>query len=207
MVSLNQTHILFRVLNKLTNVFLDIFYQGKILEDIVPRKHIKFGKSTLHPPHSTSYFVLNQITKGNISKEIGFEMYNNFYDIGSGYGRVLLYFNRFFQKQALNYSIYGLELQEDIFLRCKNNTKKNNLEIINANALKFHFKSDSIVFLFNPFDRSTLEAFVGNIKSSNKRICVVFWGHNKFEHFPPSESKLYKLSKLESCLIWKNEIK
>ena len=153
------------IVNKLTNVFLDIFYQGKILEDIVPRKHIKSGNSTLHPPHSTSYFVLNQITKGNILKEIGFEMYNNFYDIGSGYGRVLLYFNRFFKKQALNYSIYGLELQEDIFLSCKKNTQKVKIEIINANALKFRFKSDSIVFLFNPFDSSTLEEFVNNIKS------------------------------------------
>lgn len=203
---LNQTPILFRIVNKLTNVFLDLFYQGKILEDIIPRKHITSGKSTLHPPHSTSYFVLNQIIKGNISKEIGFEMYNNFYDIGSGYGRVLLYFNRFFQKQALNYSIYGLELQEDIFLRCKKNTQKVKIEIINANALKFRFKSDSIMFLFNPFDNSTLEAFVSNIKSSNKRICVVFWGHNKFEYFPQNESKLYKISNLESCLIWKNEI-
>ena len=44
------------IVNKLTNVFLDIFYQCKILEDIVPRKHKKSGKSILQTLHSASCF-------------------------------------------------------------------------------------------------------------------------------------------------------
>ena len=124
--------------NKVTNLFLDLWYYQKILEDIIPRSHMKIGDHIIHPPHSTSYFAMNKITSGNISKEINFMSYNNFYDIGSGYGRVLLYFDRFFEKLKLRYSIYGLELNEEIFMKSTKNTKNSNIEISNLKGRKSH---------------------------------------------------------------------
>jgi SAM-dependent methyltransferase len=191
--------------NKVTNLFLDLWYHRKILEDIIPRDHIKLRDQILHPPHSTSYFALNKITSGNIYKEINFRSYNNFYDIGCGYGRVLLYFDRFFEKLKLRYSIYGLELNEEIFLKLTKNIKNSNIEILNEDALKFNFHNNSIIFLFNPFDKPTLVNFINKIIESKLRICIVFWGHNKFECFPKNASKIFELSRKHYCLVWKNE--
>ncbi len=176
----------YKYLNKLNNVFFDFKFEFTLLEDIIPKKfETRNNNKLVHPPHSTSYFILNYLKTEEISNFINYSEYHNFIDIGCGYGRVLLFFRRFFESKKINYNLNGIELEKILIKKARKNTRKySNISILQGDAMNINYPDKSIIFLFNPFDRLTLGKFIDKLQNSKKNYLVIFWGHNKFEIFP-----------------------
>lgn len=90
-----------------------------------------------------------------IFKHIDFENYQTFYDIGCGKGAVYSLFKYLNLLQSINY--IGIEADKSIF---KKFLKSKSVHFINSNALEYKYDSNSIFYLFNPFDFKTVEKFM-----------------------------------------------
>ena len=86
----------------------------------------------------------------------------NFYDLGSGKGKVLILAHRIGFKK-----IFGVEISKEIHELCKLNLKKlkkNDIVLINKNALDLNILKDNSVFYFyNSFEKKILEIVLNNI--------------------------------------------
>lgn len=97
---------------------------------------------------------------------------HQFYDIGSGMGRVL-----FVAEQSGFSELTGIEMNKALFERSEQNkanySKKNPNSMFRMcmeNALEHEYKDvPSVYFLFNPFDSETLGKFIDRVCSKNKR--------------------------------------
>jgi SAM-dependent methyltransferase len=170
------------IINRTLNLMQDLLLSGNFLDDIIPKKFVKINNKLLHPPHSTSYFILRKITSKRIVENINFINYDNFYDIGCGYGRVLLFMNKFFSKQLLILKLTGIEFEKEIACKCINNVRNEKIIIINDDALKVDYRDNSIFYLFNPLNEQDLELFINKVETL-ENFLIVFWGHNKFHLF------------------------
>lgn len=112
----------------------------------------------------------------------------NLYDLGSGKGKVLIYWNKLFKKHP---SITGIEIDKNLYnisLTNLNKLKIKNVEVINKDVNSFKIKTkNNVFFLYNPFGKKVLEKFFLNNKSENDYIIY----HN------PVHSKLLKRFKFK----------
>lgn len=134
----------------------------------------------------------------------------NFYDIGSGKGKVLILIGKFLRKKNINSKIYGIEYDKNLFKISLKNLSKfkfNNkiyLKNIEATQLKTKFKN-SIIFLFNPFGKKVLKTFLKKNQLPSNIIIYTNPVHNnlflknnfkiikKFEGFHPNNTTyIYK---------------
>lgn len=91
-----------------------------------------------------------------------------FVDLGCGKGRALFYMARRKLKKVI-----GVELDPRLFGIAEENRKafrngRTPVELLNIDAASFDPKEGTVFFLFNPFGEKTLEAVLGNIKTSLK---------------------------------------
>jgi len=107
----------------------------------------------------------------------------NLYDLGSGKGKVLIYWNKLFTKHP---SITGIEIDKNLYnisLTNLNKLKIKNVEVINKDIKSFKIKTkNNVFFLYNPFGKKVLEKFFLNNKSQNDYLIY----HN------PVHSKILK---------------
>ena len=86
----------------------------------------------------------------------------NFYDLGSGKGKVLILAHRIGFKK-----IFGVEISKELHELCKLNLKKlkiNDIVLINKNALDLNILKDNSVFYFyNSFEKKILDIVLNNI--------------------------------------------
>ncbi|MDX1608090.1 MAG: methyltransferase domain-containing protein [Candidatus Spechtbacterales bacterium] len=99
-----------------------------------------------------------------------------FYDLGSGYGRVVLYTALMTRAQC-----FGVELIEDRLQKGREAARKlklKNAEFLSGNVLDQNLNIANIFFLFNPFKGSVLTKVVEKLKdiSDEKKITVIIWG-------------------------------
>ena len=100
-----------------------------------------------------------------------------FYDLGSGYGRVPLYFAI---TTKLN-KIKGIELIEKRVNECnrvRDSLELNQVEFVKANAKEYDFSDGDIFFMFNPFTEESLECVVNKLRdvSKKKPIQIISFG-------------------------------
>lgn len=100
----------------------------------------------------------------------------NFYDLGSGKGKVLILAHRIGFKK-----IFGVEISKELHELCKLNLKKlkiNDIVLINKNALDLNILKDNSVFYFyNSFEKKILDIVLNNIyntlRDNNKTGYIV----------------------------------
>lgn len=99
-----------------------------------------------------------------------------FVDIGSGAGRVC-----FFASLKGFFEVVGIELSENLCSLAKENLEnlrfinKKGLKFIQGNCLDIDFLTDNtVIYLFNPFDKSTLEQFLDRINTHIQTKKIVF---------------------------------
>jgi hypothetical protein len=100
-----------------------------------------------------------------------------FYDLGSGYGRVPLYFALTTKLSKIK----GIELIErrvDECNRVRDNLELNQVEFVKANAKEYDFSDGDIFFMFNPFTEESLECVVNKLRevSKTKPIRIISFG-------------------------------
>jgi SAM-dependent methyltransferase len=195
--------MIYKIINKASNILQDYFYFGKILDDIIRKKYVRNDTYTLHPPHSTSYFVLKKLIRS-----LNFQDYENFYDIGCGYGRVLLFLQRYLKTNLFGIKLIGVELVPEIANVAIKNVSNSKINIFCSDAMNYHFDPQSIIFLNNPFDRETLINFYSKINQINGSFTIVYWGNNNdsnFEVFKDSVSseliEIRKFGKIYKMII------
>jgi len=105
------------------------------------------------------------------------------YDLGAGYGRVVLY-------GAITSSAQfrGIEIVPDRIQKAQKAIKRfgiRNAEIIAGNALDLDYSDGDIFFLFNPFRKDTLEKIGAKLKemAAKKDFRLVTWGGNSNDFF------------------------
>ena len=100
----------------------------------------------------------------------------NFYDLGSGKGKVLILAYRIGFKK-----IFGVEISKELHELCKLNLKKlkiNDIVLINKNALDLNILKDNSVFYFyNSFEKKILDIVLNNIyntlRNNNKSGYII----------------------------------
>jgi SAM-dependent methyltransferase len=105
------------------------------------------------------------------------------YDLGSGYGRVVLY-----GALTTDSAFRGLEIVSSRIEQAndiKDRLKISNAEFILANARNFDFWDGTIFFLFNPFSSETLSIVGDKLKqiSNTKTIKIATWGGSSNLYF------------------------
>ena len=128
-----------------------------------------------------------------------------FYDIGSGKGKVLILIGKFLSKKNIKSKIYGIEYDKILFKVSLKNLSKFNLnnkiylKNIEITQLKTKFKN-SIIVLFNPFNKKILKIFLKKIQFPGNIIIYTNPVHNnlflknkfkiikKFEGFHPNNT-------------------
>jgi SAM-dependent methyltransferase len=118
------------------------------------------------------YSVIRQIVD-----RLDFNKNEVFYDLGSGYGRVPLYFAI---TTKLN-KIKGIELIEKRVNECnrvRDSLELNQVEFVKANAKEYDFSDGDIFFMFNPFTEESLECVVNKLReiSKKKPIRIISFG-------------------------------
>ena len=157
----------FRKLYKGYSLLLDWRGARRSLRGDVPTKHEELGAmSTVN----TDYKVLKQIFK---TKKHYLSDCKVFCDVGCGKGRVINYLliNGFSGK------IIGIELDEYVAKFTKEWSRRfKNVTIINNNVLNIDcLNSIDVFYLYNPFNKSVLEAFVDKLEMESKhRIRIIY---------------------------------
>ena len=103
-----------------------------------------------------------------------------FIDIGSGKGKVVLFWLELCRKKKVIQKLLGIEYQKSLCEVANSNFISMFKEVPNelfvcADALDFDFtklENEIIVFLSNPFDRQVMLRLVANLQS--KRVLVIY---------------------------------
>ena len=122
------------------------------------------------------------------------------YDLGSGYGRIVLY-------AAITTNCgkcKGIEIVPERVRISQNAARSlllSNVEFIQGNVIDCDFSDGTVFFLFNPFTWQTLEKIGEKFKkiASKKKIRIVTWGG-------PSVAYLERQSWLRSRLVYVREL-
>lgn len=121
-----------------------------------------FESNNLYVASQTSQIklVLNKLVK--IDPHV---LNFNFYDLGSGKGKVLILAHKIGFKK-----IFGVEISKELHDLCKINLKKlkiNDIILINKNALDLNtLKDNSVFYFYNSFEKKILDIVLDNIYNS-----------------------------------------
>lgn len=105
----------------------------------------------------------------------------NFYDLGSGKGKVLICWSKILKEHS---SITGIEIDKYLYNISIKNLKKlkiTNVKVKNKDANNFKISTkNNIFFLYNPFNNKVLENFFSNNNCQNDFIIYHNPVHLKF---------------------------
>jgi SAM-dependent methyltransferase len=109
------------------------------------------------------------------------------YDLGSGYGRLVLY-----GALTTRATYRGVEIVPERVLaaeRAKNNLGLRNAEFYQGNVVDLDISGGDIYFLFNPFFHETLESVGKKLKdiAQKGKIKIITWGGASNEFFEEQE--------------------
>lgn len=136
------------------------------------------------PVQSSSYRILDALLP-----ELKLKENDVFVDVGSGWGRLLGYLI-LKGKKCRRY--YGIELNSKAVHFSRKVFRKNpQVKIIKKDATKVVIKDATVCFLFNPFDREVLEAWVNNIEA-NHTYMKVYYLHSVYEDVFDKKSEKWK---------------
>jgi len=135
--------------------------------------------------HGTIYMASRTIDikiSFRVSRQLLGKRFENFQfiDIGSGKGKVVLFWLELCRKKKVTQKILGIEYQKSLCEVANSNfismfKKDPNELFVCADALDFDFtklENEIIVFLSNPFDRQVLQRLVANLQS--RRVLVIY---------------------------------
>ena len=105
------------------------------------------------------------------------------YDLGSGYGRVVLYGALTTPVQCVGIEIVPERVREAN--EAAQSLALSRATFIRHNVLEYDYSDGTIFFLFNPCSRPTLQKVTEKLQriSQRKSIRVIGWGGNINEHF------------------------
>lgn len=183
--SINLSEVLYYLPEYSVELFLnrfdkfDLKYKVETNTSVAPSRDSKleaFNDAELYWPTREKPFD-SMITKIH-------EDYSNFsfIDVGCGKGRVMIMAAKFPFK-----TIHGIELSNDLARKCEYNLTliqqqfpNVTFNVHNVNALNFQLPIENLfLYLFDPFGRDTLKAFLNNLKlsaqQSKKRVIVLYY--------------------------------
>jgi len=98
------------------------------------------------------------------------------YDLGSGYGRVVLYSALVNEANFIGVEIVSDRIQAAVEIKDK--YKIHNADFVEGSAADMNFQDGNIFFLFNPFNNHTLREVSENLKkaSEDKKIRIATYG-------------------------------
>ena len=126
-----------------------------------------------HSSAPTTYIKLKSIfDKVNLSST------DFFMDVGCGKGRILAYL----KKKELCQNIEGTEINQHAFDCVKQWTEKHpNIKCWNKNILDIPLNKYTILYLYNPFEGNTLQAFIKKIETEvNHPITLIYASDNEY---------------------------
>jgi SAM-dependent methyltransferase len=147
--------ILFDIINRINTA-------PRVEKKNLHQQDVYFESNNCYVASQTSQIklVLNKLIK--IDPDV---LNFNFYDLGSGKGKVLILAHRIGFKK-----IFGVEISKELHELCKLNLKKlkiNDIVLINKNALDLNMLKDNSVFYFyNSFEKKILDIVLNNIYNS-----------------------------------------
>lgn len=150
-------------LKKIQNKLFKIYFSA--LEEISFKK---FGKpSSVSIPGATSYQSVDALNFFRTMEKVPI-MYKNFYDIGCGAGKALW----LAQKLRRFENLTGIEGDKNLFLLARKNVREN-IKLYLGDATNFCYdKNYTVFFLYNPFDKFSLEKFITCIVAT--KVCVAY---------------------------------
>ena len=177
--------ILIRGYCQIRNIVIDLIYFQKIL-----RKN-NYSTRKYNSPHSTDYLILDEIFNNLMLKDNDFLL-----DVGSGYGRVLLYA----RKKINKINLIGCEADEIVYENSIKYLEKEGIEVFFKNILELKCSVDYI-FMFNPLSASDLKKFLYGAANGQygDQPTIIYLGNENFttiENTNPKEIKKYKFEKL-----------
>ena len=122
------------------------------------------------------------ISKLNINKE------DVFYDLGSGYGLVVIHFAQNTQAKGI-----GIEIVPDRVVESnkhKDRLKLENIYFKQGNVLDYDFSDGNIFFMFNPFTIETLKKVNEKLKKISKQKFIKVVAVGKYMDFFKSQEWL-----------------
>ena len=127
----------------------------------------------IHSNAPTPYLMLN-----SIFKHVEISSNDTFLDIGCGNGRVLAFLNK---KNSCN-QITGIEINQQSFQICKQWTKQHsNITCLNKNVLDISLNGYTLLYLYNPFEKKTLEELIKKIETEvNQPLTLIYASDNEY---------------------------
>ncbi len=132
-----------------------------------------------------------------------------FLDFGCGKGRVVFFASMWKLKKVI-----GVELNQERFEAAQRNLahfklNKTPIELVNADAVHYRVKDETIFFLFDPFGRETLRKVIQSIGDSlreNARPVRIIYYHPVYQEILDDQGwlMLEKDMKKENCMIWRS---
>ncbi|MCB0410589.1 MAG: class I SAM-dependent methyltransferase [Flavobacteriales bacterium] len=170
---------------------------------IETREIVVHSSNSQFPYQACSYYVLKKILH-ELTPNTNF----HFIDIGCGLGRVLMVAKHFgFRK------LTGIELSSDLINKARQETNKHKspdseLKLYCEDATLFNYPNEnSVVFLFNPFDASTLKKFLTRLLEKNQHEIVLVYANPVFDstidNFPFQKVKTIKTNFYTEAIIYR----
>ncbi len=148
-----------------TNKILDMYYSGGLLDQIIGP--ISPGAEQTQ---STDYAVLPKVFQ-----LVNIHPSDVLVDVGCGQGRVILWWLR----HGFRNRIIGVELNPEVAEEAQHRFRRYpNVEIVAGNVLNRIPHDGTLFYLFNPFDRTMVEAFRDRLLESHadgQRIVIVYY--------------------------------
>lgn len=129
-----------------------------------------------------------------------------FYDLGAGYGRVVLY-------TAMTSGVgraVGIELVSERAAACnrvKDDLGLRNVEFRSGNVREQDLSDGTVFFLFNPFSRPTLEAVGEKLRevAAARKITIVSWGRSN-GYFSAQEAWLKEVRHVGKMIVYESTL-
>lgn len=141
---------------------------------------------------------------------LSFKKSDVFVDLGCGEGRVI-----FFLATHLLKKVIGVELDKKLFAIAQGNLKstkikKTPIELFNMDAATFDLNDATILYMFNPFGRKTVERVLCNLERSlvkNPRNIQIVYYSPEHKELLNGQSWLAPNGSIENedCLVWRNK--
>ncbi len=141
--------------------YYNIILTGELMSGNTILEPLKLGHASCQ---SISYPLLSEAIK-----MVQFKPTDTVIDVGSGFGRLLLYLD---YKVKVN-KLIGFEINEIAVSESRKYCGNKSIDIFLGDILNFDVRAD-VYFLFNPFDADTLRVFLKHIQNSTPSTKVVF---------------------------------